>query len=213
MTESLPFRSDNLLSVDPGIVNYSKTAKIRLRMLIGQFSIQLLIFFAVAYGITMKVADLLNEHGLKWFKGSPIIFGFLWGIFGALLVTGNNTIANIMLAMNVAFVVRNRLDFLNHQIAASIVIITFLFTGTFSPITFLIFYAIFLVFGSLKDYVDDVLKKKGTLALLNEAMLYYPIPTFIYCWLYGNWIVFWVFLLYTIAYDATKYIGQKHGYH
>lgn len=173
----------------------------------------MLLIYAIAYGVIMKVADLLNEHGFKWFKGSAITFGFLWGIFGALLVMGDNTMANIMLAMNIAFIIRNRLDYINHQIASSIIIITFLFTSTFSPILFLVFYLAFLVFGSMKDYVDDILKKKnGIFPLLNEAMLYYPIPTFIYCVIYGNWIVFWVFLFYTITYDLTKYIGKKYSY-
>ena len=183
-------------------------------MLENLFSIPMLIIYAIAYGITMKVADLLNEHGLKWFKGSAIVFGSLWGIFGAMLVMGDNTIANIMLAMNIAFIIRHRLDYINHQIASSIIIIAFLFTSTFSPVLFLVFYFAFLIFGSMKDYVNDILKKKsGIFVLLNEAMLYYPIPTFIYCMIYGNWIVFWTFLFYTIAYDLTKYIGKKYNYH
>ena len=178
------------------------------------FSIPMIILYALLYGITMKIADLLNEHGLKWFKGSATIFGFLWGILGVLLVFSNNTIAIIMLAMNLAFIIRNRLDYINHQIAASIIIISFLFSSTFEPTLFIIFYLVFLIFGSLKDYVDDVLNKKsGILVSLNEAMLYYPIPTFIYCLFYGNWIVFWAFLTYTLAYDITKQIYKNKGYH
>lgn len=177
------------------------------------FTIPMLIIYAVTYGITMKVADLLNEHGLKWFKGSAITFGILWGVFGAMSMIGNSTIANIVLAMNVAFIIRNRLDYINHQIASTIIIIVFLFTSKFIPPLFLIFYFVFLVFGSLKDFVDDTLKKKnGIFVFLNEAMLYYPIPTFIYCMFYGNWIVFLVFLAYTIAYDLTKYIARKFNY-
>jgi hypothetical protein len=118
-----------------------------------------------------------------------------------------------MLAMNLAFIIRNRLDYLNHQIAASIIIISFLLSSTFSPILFFVFYLVFLIFGSLKDYVDDILKKKqGVLVSLNEAMLYYPVPTFIYCLMYGNWVIFMVFLVFTVAYDITKQIYKKKGY-
>ena len=108
----------------------------------------MIIIYAVAYGLTMKIADLLNEHGLRWFKGSAIIFGFLWGIFGAVLVLSNNVIANIILAMNIAFIIRNRLDYINHQVAVSIIVITSLFTSIFLPILFIVFYFIFLIFGS-----------------------------------------------------------------
>ena len=103
------------------------------------FSLPIILFCAVLYGITMKLADLLNEHNLKWFKGSALIFGILWGAFGALLIFSNNAIANIILAMNIAFIVRNRLDYLNHQAAATIIIISFLFFAKFEPIIFLAF--------------------------------------------------------------------------
>lgn len=182
-------------------------------MLENLFSIPMVIFYALLYGITMKIADLLNEHGLKSFKGSAILLGFLWGGFGVLLILSNNIVANIILAMNLAFIIRNRLDYINHRIASSIIIITFLFSSALNPILLITFYVIFLIFGSSKDYVDDTLKKKkGVLVFLNEAMLYYPVPTLIYCSIYGNWIVFWVFLVYTIAYDSTKFIYKKKGY-
>ncbi|MDP1709896.1 MAG: hypothetical protein Q8L21_03350 [Candidatus Komeilibacteria bacterium] len=175
-------------------------------------SILIIILSAILYGITMKIADLLNEHGLKWFKGSAVFFGVLWGIFGGLLVFSGNNIANLILAMNIAFIIRNRLDFLNHQIASTIIIISFLFFSSFNPVLFTVFYIIFLVFGSLKDYVGDILKNKSVLATFNEAMLYYPIPTFVCCLIYGNWIIFWVFLLYTVSYDYIKYLAKKRGY-
>lgn len=173
-----------------------------------------ILIYATLYGITMKIADLLDEHGLKWFKGSDILFGFLWGIFGILLIIGNDIIANIVLAMNLAFIIRNRLDYLNHQIGSSIIIISFLLFAKFNFNLFLIFYLIFLIFGSLKDYIDDILvrknkKKKDLFYHLNESMLYYPIPTFIYSLITKEWIVFYAFLLYTIAYNLTKNYYHK----
>ena len=177
------------------------------------FSVPMIILYALLYGITMKVADLLDEHGLKWFKGSDILFGFLWGLFGALLVLSNNIIANIILAMNLAFIIRYRLDYLNHQIAASIIIITFILTSQIEVTLFIVFYLFFLVFGSLRDYVGEKVKNKGkTLVLYDEIMWYYPIPALIYCLLYGNWIVFWAMLVYTIGFDGIKYIYKKKGY-
>jgi len=182
-------------------------------MIENLFSIPMIIIYALFFGITMKIADLLDEHGLKWFKGSAILFGFLWGGLGTLLVLSNNLIANLMLAMTLAFIIRNRLDYINHQIAASIIIISFLLSSILEPILFISFYAIFLVFGSLRDYVGDKIKKKSKLqSFYDNIMWYYPIPTFIYCLLYGNWIIFWAFLVYTIGFDLTKHIYKKKGY-
>lgn len=176
-------------------------------------SIFLIIIFAVLYGVFMKIADLLNEHGLKWFKGSAVLFGFLFGIFGALLVLGNNLIGNIMLAMVICMILRNRLDYLNHRIAASIIIIVFLFSSVLTPILFISFYATFLIFGALRDYIGEKIKKKSKLqTIYDSVMWYYPVPTLIYCLIYGNWIVFWAFLTFTIAYDLTKYVAKRKGY-
>ena len=177
------------------------------------FSQYLIIIWACLYGLFMKIADLLNEHGLKWFKGSGQLFGFLTGITGSLLILSDPVIANIIGAMVIAFFIRGRMDRLNHQLAGTIMTITFLFSSSFQPMLFGIFYVIFLIFGSLKDCVDDYLKKrKGAFALLSEIMLYYPIPTLIYCLMYGNWIVFWVFFCYTLFYNLIKYYYKKKGY-
>lgn len=181
--------------------------------MIDLFSLPMILLYAVLYGVTMKIADLLNEHGLKLFKFSNVLFGVIWGLFGALLVLSNPIIANIVLAMSMAFLIRRRIDYLNHAIAVTIIFVTFLFYSSIAIPLFLVFYFIFLIFGGLKDYVDDILKKrKNLLFYLSETMLYYPIPTFIYCLIYGNWIVFYVFLLYTISYNLTKYYGIRHGY-
>jgi len=155
------------------------------------FSNLLIILSAFLFGITMKIADLFDEHGLKDFKGCNILFDVLWGIFAGILIFSNNIIANIILAMNLAFLVRNRLEYLNHQIATSIVIISFLFNSIFNPILFFTFYIIFVIFGSLRDYIGDKIKEKTKLqSIYDNVMWYYPIPTLIYCIINGNWIVF-----------------------
>lgn len=173
------------------------------------FSLLLVLIFASLCGVTMKVADLLNEHGLKLFRGSAILFGISWGFFGALLVVSDIYIANIMLAMAIAFIVRMRIDYINHAIAEVVIIVSFLTYSTFVPAVFFIFLPIFIVFGGMKDLLDDYYKRKNLLAKISESMWYYPIPTLIYASYTGQWIVFYVFTLFTIFYDITKYIDAK----
>lgn len=171
------------------------------------------ILLAALYGITMKVADLLDEHGLRWFQGSAVLFGLAWGVAGSLLVLADPAVANVMAAMNLAFLLRGRLDYPNHQLATTLILLTFLISGTFSLGLFLPFYVIFLSFGWLKDYVDDKLKvPSSTLKLLTESMLYYPVPTLIYSYITDQWLVFGVFLVFTATYDATKLIAYRRGY-
>ena len=182
-------------------------------MIENLFSIPVIILYSILFAVTMKLADLMDEHKLRWFKGGAILFGFLWGIFGALFALSNNIIANLVLAMTVAFIIRGRLDYINHKIAASIIIISFLFNSTFAPLLFISFYFTFLILGGLRDYIGDILKKKkGIFYLYDNFMLYYIIPTFIYCIIYGNWIIFWAFFVFSISYDVTKYIYKKKRY-
>ena len=174
------------------------------------FSVPLIITYAALFGLTMKIADLFNEHGLKpWFKGSDIVFGIFWGIFGALLILSNVYVANILLATILAFIFRMRIDYKNHAIATVIIIITFLFKSKFIPIIFFIFLITFIIFGSMKDYFDDAIKSNGIFYKISESGWYYVLPTFIYSYLTNNWLVFFVFTVYVIFYDIIKYSLEK----
>ena len=165
-----------------------------------------IIIIAAIYGVTMKLADLCDEHGLRVFRGDAIVFGILWGIFGSLLVLMDEHTANILLAMNLAFIVRGRLDYRNHQVAASLIILTFLFSSPIHPFLSGAFYVTFVTLGSVKDYMGDVVKKSGPHATFFELMPYYPLPTLLYSLLSNNWVVFTAFFTYTISYNAVKYI-------
>ena len=177
--------------------------------MIDLFSLPIILIFAALYGITMKIADLLDEHGLKWFKGSAIIFGILWGLFGSLLVVSNVHVANVLLAMVLAFIFRMRIDYRNHAIATVIIITSFLLYSTFKPLTFFIFLINFIIFGSLKDVMDDYFKRKDWLQKFTETGWYYVIPTLIFAYFTSLWIVFYVFTTYIVFYDIVKYVGEN----
>ena len=171
-------------------------------------TLNLIFVYAVLYGLTQKIADLFNEHGLKWFRGSGLIFGILWGVFGFLLVLSNNLVANVILAMNLAYLVRGLLDYPNHQIAATIIFIAFLLFTEFNPFLFFGFFFIFVIFGKIKDYISDVLKKKKSLFFIFN---YYLIPTFVYSLIVKDWILFFVFLLHTLSYESVRFVAKKEG--
>ena len=166
---------------------------------------------ALFYGFTMKVADLLDEHGLRWFKGDALLFGVLWGAFGAMLVMGDPVVASAIVAQNVAFIARNRLDYRNHQIAATAIIGAGIIFQIIPPLPFGIFLVVFLIFGTLCDYAE-VIGAKGFWAGLNELAGYYAISSFIYCLILGHWIIFAVLTAYIGAYDLVKIIARRHGY-
>ncbi len=172
-----------------------------------------IILCAALYGVSMKMADLFNEHGLHWFKGDAIFFGVLCGIFGSvLIIIGDAVVASALAAMMLAFLPRNRLDCHSHQIGATIMIAAGMIFHTIVAMPFLIFLGIFIFFGAFKDYTDDVLHATGRWARFNELAWYYPIPPLIYGLISGKWILFGVLTIYNLSYIAVKWTAKHRGY-
>lgn len=165
------------------------------------------------FGLTMKVADLLDEHGLKWFKFSDLLFGLLWGCFGVFMVIAHPILGNLVLATVLAFLVRNRLDYLNHQIAAVIIILGFILFGTFNVTIFLVFFPIYALFGGIKDYLDDKKKQRqGFWYTFFELAPYGVIGAFFYSVITNDWIIFFSWLVAMVGYDGIKYFARTKGY-
>lgn len=160
---------------------------------------------ALLYGITMKLADLFNEHGLRWFRGDAAVFGLLWGIFGSLLVLTNPIVSNALVAQMACYVIRRLLDYWNHAVAATMIIVTFLATGQpFLPLPFTIFFFGLTALGLVRDYYGQR-KEPRWLYHLNEPAWYYLLVPLAYWWLTDHWIALLVFPIYRAAYSVIKY--------
>lgn len=170
------------------------------------FSIPWIIFYAAMLGFTMKAADLFDEHGMHWFKGDALTFGFLWGLFGVFLVLSREDVANVTVAMVLAFLVRMRLDYRNHAIATAMIVIAFLWKSTFNAPIFFLFFIVFVVFGGLRDYLGDIRQKRDWLFKINEPAWYYTFPTLVYAIFTDNWVLCVVFTSYIVFYNLTKYV-------
>ena len=113
------------------------------------FSVPILLIYSVLFGVSMKMADLFNEHGFKWFNGDGVLFGILFGVFGGLLITSDPSLTNLWLALLLVNILRFRVDSLNHGIAAIFMFIGFLIAREhFEWISFLYFFLIFSTFGA-----------------------------------------------------------------
>jgi len=116
------------------------------------FSMPMLLLYSVLFGVTMKVADLFNEHGLAWLKGSDVFFGILFGLFGGILIMSTDSLTNLWLALLLANIFRFRVDSLNHGIAAVLMFISFLVVKeNLEWVSFLYFFITFSFFGLLMD--------------------------------------------------------------
>ncbi len=171
---------------------------------------------SILFSVTMKIADLLDEHGLKWFKHAEILFGVLWGVFGALLAVSDEVIANVLLAMMMGFVVRKRLDYTNHIIAFAIIVSTIFWYSKIIPRVFLAFFVTIVVLGLIKDLKYNQKKNKFS-KFIEKVYLYIPLiyalPSLVYSILYGNWNVFIAFFLYDFAYNITRIVAKKRNWY
>lgn len=168
--------------------------------------------FSCLFAVTMKIADLLDEHGLTLFKYADILFGVLWGIFGALLCLCHTIIANVIFAMMIGFVIRRRLDYINHIIAFSIITTVFLlFSELIKPTYFAFLFAI-IILGCIKDLKYKSRKTKIS-KIVEIVYLYVPIiyalPSLIYSIVFNDWMVFIAFFAYDFTYNITRLIVRR----
>lgn len=165
-----------------------------------------LVILSALFGFTIKIADLLNEHGLRWFYGDALAFGALWGISGSLLVLSDVGVANVVLAMVLAFIIEMRIDYFNHALGTVLIIIAFIAASAFDAKTFFVFFASFVFFGVLRAYIGDVRKKKDLLFKLSEpGWAHYYIVPFLWGIYSGTWLIFLAFATYRTCYNIAKY--------
>ena len=172
----------------------------------------IIIVLSILFAVSMKISDLLNEHGLKWFKGDSILFGIICGIIGSLLIMCNIVIANIVLAMVISFVIRRRIDYINHAIAFFMITSAFILFSKIYSIIYFSFLASTLILGVIKDlkYVKNKSKILKTISKIFLVIpIIYTIPSLAYSILSQDWMIFIAFFLFDLSYNITRIIGEK----
>lgn len=67
--------------------------------------------FSILFALTMKIADLMDEHGPHWFRGDALLFGALCGLSGCVLTALHPICANVILAMVLGYAIRRKIDY------------------------------------------------------------------------------------------------------
>ena len=171
-----------------------------------------ILLLSAFFGFTVKMADLLNEHGLKLFKGSAFLFGMLWGLTGAFFILSNNILSSFFLAILLHWILRYRIDYINHGIAASIILITFFYNLPNFMMNWTVFLTIFVTysfFGLLNDASDrgDIRGKLSKIFKLNTHLIIVPLMLALLNSSY--WIIAGSSILQIVFYDLTAKIGMR----
>ncbi|GEM_PF-1287913 len=176
------------------------------------FSIPLVFLYSILFGSCMKIADLLGEHGLKWFKGSTLLFGIIFGFFGALLILSGNVLANFLIAMLIHWTLRYRIDSLEHGFAGAIMFTAFvlnLSNFTFDTLVFWVTLIPFSILGLLNDIADRKQIRGFAAKVVGFNFHYFIVPIILMVFNISYWIVLAVSALHVISYETTKYYGMK----
>lgn len=184
------------------------------RLQSSSLSLLVLIIVSLFFGASMKLADVFDEHGVKeYFYGAKILSGFIWGYLGAFLIWYDLYVGSAILAMILAYILRMRIDYRNHAIGATFVILAFLLFSKIDLPSFFFFFGFFTIFGLLKDYFQYYSKMKKKLLkksiLYNSIIWFYPVSSFIYGIIYDRWYVFISLVSFNLSYALVKMYYQK----
>lgn len=82
-----------------------------------------IIFLSVIFGISQKLADSVNEHGTNLFPGANIFFGLIFGLSGIILSSISKDFSLFFLGLVIYWLLSNKLDFFNHRLSASLILL------------------------------------------------------------------------------------------
>ncbi|MCK9293381.1 hypothetical protein M0P25_04865 [archaeon] len=165
----------------------------------------LLLTLAFFFGVTNKVADLLNEHGLKLFKHADILFGIIWGILGAFLMFFDQSIAINYFALIIYWFFMIKLDYKNHSLAGTIMLFAGIYIIDFTNFVILQILLLFLL-----DFITILIQHKiaRSFPLLARLRLRIYLIPLLYSILMDNYLIFYVTVvamigveIITISYD------------
>jgi hypothetical protein len=86
-----------------------------------------IILYSILFGVTQKLADSVNEHKTLLFNRADWFFGILFGISGIFLATFNSSFTSYFLGLVIYWLLSNKLDYFNHRLSASILLISIFF--------------------------------------------------------------------------------------
>jgi len=174
-------------------------------------------------GFFMKISDLLDEHGYKWFKYSDITTGVIWGSLCSILILYNDLLAILWLSISIGFLIRGLIDYHNHQIAIAIIMFAALLSNVniLNYIEKFIFLLLFLTSSALfHDYIQY--KRKNVGKYIKKFFYDYHLHWYTIITIYLLWtkdvivfisLVFFSYFYGLVATGQANYILEKMRIH
>lgn len=178
-----------------------------------------IIFLTIIFAAFTKLADLGEEHGVKFKFGSNYLFAIIWGMAGALCIASGNVIASgYFIAENLQHIVRGRIDNFRHGLATFIALSPFIFSDVKIALSIVIpAFLIMSIFGFLHDSLAEVerpkikkvLEKIKLIKTFFEYRAYYYVVFFFWALIIKEWLLFFIPLVGMGTYEIIRQIGEK----
>jgi len=139
----------------------------------------LIVVLAFATGVTSKFADLLNEHGVRWFRGAPQLLGVIWALLALGLTLTNSLVAAVWLSTVLFWFYRVKLDHFNHAFAGVCVIGAGLYMMRYHDVSLLAVVALtawLVLSGELNTFLKRSTANRGVTLFLRLRLRYYAGP-------------------------------------
>ncbi|PIY07546.1 MAG: hypothetical protein COZ18_16910 [Flexibacter sp. CG_4_10_14_3_um_filter_32_15] len=168
-----------------------------------------ILFLSIIFGVTQKLADAVNEHNVNLFKNSNWFFGILFGLSGGFLSIHNSSFAIYFFCLVCYWLIKNKLDYQNHQISAMIILFFVIFHSelrylfTESIIVFLLFLIL--------DFLSKKIKSKKV-NLFIFKMRFVLISLLVGFLNNDYYLPFSVFLTILSILYTTKYLKSNFNY-
>jgi hypothetical protein len=161
------------------------------------------------FGVTNKLADLMNEHGLNWGRPLNILMGFIWGFLGALLVIQSTTLAVSYISLVLYWFLMLKLDYHNHAIAGVIILISGFYTGcSLSIVEISILTSTYFILGILNNSLKNRSPTIDNILRLRLKIYLVPLAFSIYA---GDFLPFYTTVLGMIGVELITFYFSRKG--
>lgn len=170
--------------------------------------IELLIaFFA---GISVKLVDLAEDHGLKMNKVIKILFSIMYGLLIAYIISVVNILPELWIGILLGLLFAGKIDALGHYIGFGSAILFILMFGlpTVNPLIILLIAIICVLEEWVNDNIVDKKKVKGILLNFLSIRPLLEITAIVFSIIYANISIFLLLLSFDLGYLITKKIKK-----
>ena len=147
------------------------------------------IIISLIFGISQKLADSVNEHGTVLFKGANIFFGIIFGIAGSILISMDNTFAEFYIGLILYWLMAGKLDFFNHQLSASIMLLVALYNFKIFDINILSIIFVIVIFFLFKVAKNFLSAFKWQINYPIDKKIHHFIIAIILGLWFSNWLI------------------------